>query len=67
MVLDPLIYDYAAGFLVVGFLATFVGQAFMSFLLRKYKHNFMIAFCIGIVVGVSAIAMTVEAITELCY
>jgi uncharacterized membrane protein YfcA len=66
MVFDLLIYSYASGCLVVGLIATFVGQAFMSYLLRRYKRNSMIAFAIGIVVGVSAIAMTVESVIELC-
>ena len=57
-----LIYDYAVGCLVIGFLATLLGQTLMSIVLARYKRNSYIAFLIGFVVGISAIAMTIEAV-----
>ena len=64
-IFDLLIYDYAGGCLMVGFVATLVGQTLMSMLMKKYNRNSYIAFCIGIVVGLSAIAMTVESVLSL--
>ena len=62
MIFDLLIYDYAVGCLLTGFIATLVGQTLMSVLMKKYNRNSYIAYTIGIVVGLSAIAMTVESI-----
>lgn len=67
MVFDLLMYDYAAGCFAIGLIATFVGQASMGYLLKKYQRSSLIAFVLGIVVGVSAIAMTVESAIELFY
>ena len=65
MIFDLLIYDYAGGCLVVGFLATLVGQTLMSILMKKYKRNSYIAYTIGITVGLSAIAMTFESVVAI--
>jgi len=57
-----LVYDYAAFCLVLGFLSTLVGQTAMSALLKSSgKRNSYIAFCIGGVVAVSAVAMGIES------
>lgn len=62
MIFDLLIYDYAAGCLATGFLATLLGQTLMSMIMKKYNRNSYIAYTISFVVGLSAIAMTAEAI-----
>lgn len=61
-IFDLLIYDYAGGCLVIGFAATLVGQTLMAIVMRRYQRHSLIAFAIGIVVGLSAVAMTVESV-----
>ena len=61
MIFDLLIYDYAVFCLITGFVATLVGQTIMSVLMKKYNRNSYIAYTIGIVVGISAVAMTIES------
>lgn len=56
-----LIEDYAILCLIMGFVATLLGQVIMSMILEKYQHNSYIAFCIGCVVLLSAICMTLES------
>lgn len=65
MIFGLLIEDYAVGCLIVGFLATIVGQTLMNMLMKKYNRDSYIAYAIGIVVGLSAIAMTVESVLAL--
>jgi len=60
-----LVYDYAAFCFVVGLFSTFFGQIAMSQLMKKYNRNSYIAYSIGFVVGLSAIAMTIEAVIDL--
>jgi uncharacterized membrane protein YfcA len=62
MIFDLLIYDYSAGCLLIGFFSTLVGQTVMTILMRRYQRHSYIAFTIGFVVGLSAIAMTAEAV-----
>ncbi|CAB9529197.1 Sulfite exporter TauE/SafE family protein [Seminavis robusta] len=62
MIFGLLLKDYAAGCLITGFLATLLGQTLMSMLMRKYNRDSYIAYTIGIVVGLSAIAMTLESV-----
>ena len=57
--------DYAVVCVVVGIVATTVGQTLMSFLLRKYNRDSYIAFCIGAVVALSAACMCIEAVITL--
>ena len=57
-----LLNDYAIMGLITGFLATLVGQTFMTMLVSKGNRPSYIAFAIGIVVGLSAIAMTLESV-----
>ena len=61
-IFDLLIYDYAAGCLVIGFLATIIGQTIMTILMKRYERHSYVAFTIGFVVGLSAIAMTIESV-----
>eukprot|EP00549_Striatella_unipunctata_P025848 CAMPEP_0118716266 /NCGR_PEP_ID=MMETSP0800-20121206/27394_1 /TAXON_ID=210618 ORGANISM="Striatella unipunctata, Strain CCMP2910" /NCGR_SAMPLE_ID=MMETSP0800 /ASSEMBLY_ACC=CAM_ASM_000638 /LENGTH=420 /DNA_ID=CAMNT_0006622645 /DNA_START=137 /DNA_END=1399 /DNA_ORIENTATION=+ len=65
MIFGLLVTDYAVACLVLGFVATIVGQTVMSLLLRRYKRNSYIAFSIGIVVAISAICMSTESIISL--
>jgi len=57
-----LIYDYALLCFLVGFCSTLLGQLAMSELMKKYNRNSYIAYSIGIVVGLSAVCMSVESI-----
>jgi uncharacterized membrane protein YfcA len=57
-----LVPDYAAFCLLVGFASTILGQRVMSVVLQRYKRHSYIAYSIGIVVVVSAAAMTFESI-----
>jgi uncharacterized membrane protein YfcA len=55
-------YDYAFFCLVLGFLSTLVGKTFMAALLeRSGQRSSYIAFCIGGVVAISAVAMGIES------
>lgn len=65
MVFGLLNYGYAIACLVVGFFATLVGQTIMSSLLAKYNRHSYIAFSIGLVVAVSAVAMGIESILSI--
>lgn len=57
-----LVPDYAVFCLLVGFASTVVGQTMMSVLLKRYKRHSYIAYSIGIVVAVSAVAMAIESV-----
>lgn len=62
MVLGLLAQDYAGFCLAIGFASTIVGQTVMAILMERYKRNSYIAYSIGIVVGLSAIAMSIESV-----
>uniref|UniRef100_A0A7S4NB03 Uncharacterized protein n=1 Tax=Odontella aurita TaxID=265563 RepID=A0A7S4NB03_9STRA len=64
VVFGLMITDYAWFSFGMGFFATVLGQLVMSHMLRKYRRNSYIAFCIGIVVLLSAILLTVESIVS---
>jgi uncharacterized membrane protein YfcA len=57
-----LVYDYAAFCFLLGLVSTFVGQVAMSQLMKTYNRKSYISYSMGIVVGLSAIAMSVEAL-----
>ena len=65
MVYGQLDYQYGVIFALVGFLSTMTGQVLMGALLSKYNRNSYIAYCISLVVGISAVAMTVESIVSI--
>jgi uncharacterized membrane protein YfcA len=65
MVYGQLNYLYAGIFGLVGFIATVIGQLMMQALLAKYNRNSYIAYCIAIVVGISAVCMTFESVISL--
>ena len=57
-----LITNYAVALFLLGLLSTLVGQTAMSMLMRRYGRPSLIAYCIGRVVAISAVAMTLESI-----
>eukprot|EP00540_Astrosyne_radiata_P020084 CAMPEP_0116865202 /NCGR_PEP_ID=MMETSP0418-20121206/25266_1 /TAXON_ID=1158023 /ORGANISM="Astrosyne radiata, Strain 13vi08-1A" /LENGTH=574 /DNA_ID=CAMNT_0004500547 /DNA_START=44 /DNA_END=1769 /DNA_ORIENTATION=- len=65
LVFGLVIPDYAIFCLIMGFIATVVGQTVMAYLIRKYRRHSYIAYCIGVVVGISAVCMALESILSL--
>ena len=61
-VLGLLKYDYAAFCIFLGFISTIIGQTIMHALMEKYQRNSYIAYVIGLVVAISAVAMTWESV-----
>lgn len=62
MIFGFLVYDYAGFCLLVGFFSTLLGQTIMSIVMQRYQRNSYIAYSIGGVVGISAVAMSIESI-----
>jgi uncharacterized membrane protein YfcA len=62
IVFQELIYDYGAMCWCVGLVSTLLGQTVMSVLIKRYQRNSYIAYSIGIVVALSAVAMSIESI-----
>jgi len=60
-----LVYDYAFACLLIGYLATYVGQIALYYLMSKYQRNSYIAFSIGGVVLLSALLMTVQSLVSM--
>ncbi|KAG7340328.1 sulfite exporter TauE/SafE [Nitzschia inconspicua] len=67
MAFGILVPDYAIFCLVIGFVSTALGQLGMSVLLKRYQRNSYIAYCIGLVVAISAVAMVIESIAEIMH
>lgn len=65
VVFGLLIPDYAAVSMVIGFVATFVGQVALNYLMKKYQRNSYIAFSIGGVVLLSAFLMTIQSLVSI--
>lgn len=65
VVFGLLVPDYAVICLVIGFVATFVGQIGLSYLMEKAQRNSYIAFSIGAVVLLSAFLMTILSLLSL--
>ena len=55
-------YQYAVFCVGIGFVSTVVGQVLMDLLLAKYNRHSYTAYCIALVVGISAVFMTVESV-----
>ena len=53
-------YDYAAVLVIIGFLATLIGQTLMNILIKKTGRNSYIIILIGVVVCLSAILMALQ-------
>jgi uncharacterized membrane protein YfcA len=60
-----LVDDYAIFCIFIGFFATLLGQTITSIILEKYQRDSYIAFCIGSVVLLSAICMTLESVISI--
>lgn len=65
VVFGLLVPDYAIVCLVIGFVATYVGQILLFWLMSKYQRNSYIAFSIGGVVLLSAFLMTIQSMVSL--
>ena len=65
MVYGELNYQYAAVCVVVGFFCTAMGQGLMHLIMAKHNRNSYIAYSVALVVGISAIAMTLESFLSL--
>jgi uncharacterized membrane protein YfcA len=57
-----LLPDYSLVGLLLGFGATLIGQTAMSVLLHRYQRPSYIAYCIGTVVAISAVCMSLEGL-----
>ena len=62
IVFGLLVMDYGILCLLIGFLATLVGQLGLAALMKRSKRNSLIAFSIGGVVLLSALLMTIQSI-----
>jgi uncharacterized membrane protein YfcA len=60
-----LLPDYALVCFSIGFVATLIGNTGMSIILKKQKRMSYVAFCIGGVVLISVITMTIESIIHI--
>jgi len=65
MVFGLLIQDYAIVCLIVGFIATYLGQIILYYFMNKYQRNSYIAFSIGGVVLLSAFLMTIQSLVTI--
>lgn len=62
MIFGLLVKDYALFCLAIGFVSTIVGQGVMTILMERYQRSSYIAYSVGGVVGLSAIAMGIESV-----
>ena len=53
-------YDYAAVLVIIGFVATLIGQTLMNILIKKTGRNSYIVILIGVIVCLSAILMALQ-------
>lgn len=58
-------HEYSVFSCIVGFTATLVGQTTMTYLVKKFKRDSYIAYCIGLVVAISAVCLTIQALIGL--
>lgn len=61
-VFGRLLVDYAVVGLVLGFVATVLGQTVMGAILNRHERPSYIAYCIGMVIALSAVCMTLESV-----
>eukprot|EP00163_Fabomonas_tropica_P003099 TRINITY_DN1257_c1_g3_i3.p1 TRINITY_DN1257_c1_g3~~TRINITY_DN1257_c1_g3_i3.p1 ORF type:complete len:558 (-),score=101.50 TRINITY_DN1257_c1_g3_i3:80-1720(-) len=57
LVLGLMPLDYAAWYAVIGFVASYLGQLLMMYVIQRYRKSSYIIFCIAIVIGCSTILM----------
>jgi len=62
IVLGSLVYDYGLLYLILGLVSTLIGQTLMAYLVEHFQRSSYVAFCIGIVVAISAVCMSVESV-----
>ena len=62
IVFGLLVEDYAVVCFLLGFVATYIGQVGLSYLMKKSQRNSYIAFSIGGVVLLSAFLMTIQSL-----
>jgi hypothetical protein len=60
-----LLVDYAIFCFLVGLIVTYTGQAIISVLMGKNQRHSYIAYSLGLVVLISALAMSAESIVAL--
>tara|TARA_B100000780_G_C20895563_1_gene356392 strand:+ start:221 stop:532 length:312 start_codon:yes stop_codon:yes gene_type:complete len=60
-----LIPDYGIAFAIVGFVATFVGQTFLDYLVKKYNTTSFIVFSIALVMVIAVILMAIAGIIRI--
>jgi len=65
VVFGLLVPDYAVVCVLVGFIATWVGQVGLYYLMRRAQRNSYIAFSIGVVVLLSAFLMTIQSMLSM--
>ena len=65
VVFGLLVPDYAVVCLLIGFLATFGGQICLTYLMKKFQRNSLIAFSIGAVVLLSAFLMSIQSLLSM--
>ena len=65
MVFGLLIPDYGMVCVVVGFVATYIGQILLGKLMAKFQRNSYIAFSIGGIVLLSVILMTAQSVVSI--
>ena len=65
VVFGLLVTDYAVLCIVIGFLATLMGQIGLAVLMKRYQRNSFIAFSIGAVVFLSALLMTIQSLVSM--
>ena len=65
VVFGLLVPDYAVVCLVIGFIATFGGQICLTYLMKKFQRNSLIAFSIGAVVLLSAFLMSIQSLLSM--
>lgn len=65
VVFGLLVPDYAVVCLLIGFIATFGGQICLTYLMKKFQRNSLIAFSIGAVVLLSAFLMSIQSLLSM--
>ena len=60
-----LVYDYGIYLFILGLIATAFGQIVVGYFIHKYKRTSLVTFSIGLVIGVSAILMSINTISKL--
>jgi len=54
--------SYGSWFCMFGFLSSFVGQTLMAMVLKKYKKQSVVVFCISGILGLSAVLLGIQGV-----